>query len=192
MKRGVILIELAIGAALALTLILLIGTEFKTRRTQALVVETRRDLTRVAAAMEAYHADNGSYPASELHTPLDPRFSSTRMDDRLLTTPIAYLASEPIDPFRASLSGNQLWIFGYTFLGIGTPSYTLYPRVTWMAWGNGPDRTTQTGGYRSLMTVLANESRQTSLPSDGIRYDPSNGTVSIGDIYVFGVRAAMQ
>ena len=66
-----------------------------------------------------------------------------------------------------------------------------------MAWSFGPDLVTQTGSYRSLATIVANESLnapqlggQTPVEFggggsvyDGMRYDPTNGLVSVGDIY---------
>jgi hypothetical protein len=68
-----------------------------------------------------------------------------------------------------------------------------------MTWSLGPDLVTNTGSYFPLRAIIMNEAR--AMPYigknrngfwlggqgyNGMRYDPTNGTISYGDIYYFG------
>lgn len=158
------------------------------------------DMRTLALAMETYRIDNNSYPASERDSPLGATGASTKMDLRLLTTPIAYIFRAPDDVFRVRAREHDvsfpIYSVHYTTATATAPSFAAYPRTGWMTWSIGPDHLTNTGGYTSLSKVLANEgSPNPSIGVDragktigaagyaGMRYDPTNGAASLGDIY---------
>ncbi|MEN6627315.1 MAG: prepilin-type N-terminal cleavage/methylation domain-containing protein [Candidatus Sumerlaeia bacterium] len=124
----------------------------------------------------------------------------------LLTTPISYMNSVPPDVFRiiANSPKGNYWIYSVAYSPrTAAPGYyrhfKMYPRTGWMTWSLGPD-VINNSNYVSQPQVLANEAK--ALPDigkdingyyiagtgsgKGIRYDPTNGTVSWGDIYRFG------
>ncbi len=194
-RHGVALAQLAMVAALATGLLGLSVSHFDHARQRAKLADTYRSLDRIAAAMEGYMIDNGGYPASDAASPLPGHGTGNRIDPRLLTTPGAYLDRMIEDPFLISIN-KQFWVYaaGYNNYGI---SHGAYPHTVWMTWSNGPDRTTQTGSYRSRAQVIANERQPWpsiggQLPPlyggggtiyNGMRYDPTNGLTSVGDIY---------
>ncbi len=144
-------------------------------------------------AMEAYMIDHGSYVPSYMHSKLLPRSTSAMGDIRLLSTPVSYINRVPTDPLR---NGTGFWIYALGTQGVGL-GYSVYPHNVAMTWSNGPDRVTQTGGYRTMASILENEARtpprignQTPVEFggggydyNGMRYDPTNGLISVGDIY---------
>jgi len=106
------------------------------------------------------------------------------------TTPIAYMSSIPIDPFsRIPNYEGSYWAncinerdFGMNPAfgiinpaGDGTASVMGHTRFDWYIYSNGPDLYVNCSG--------ANGQR---LAPDFVSYDPTNGTISIGDIFRVG------
>ncbi len=195
--RGLAAVEIVLGLGLAGVLAMLGASELDVARRGARVAEAGRELERIGHASEAYRIDNNGYPASFAQSWLPPRSMAAASDWRLLSTPVQYLDAFPSDPFRNTdsipTSQKVLLMYGVSSNG----SHAIYPKTRWMAWSFGPDLVTQTGSYRSLATIVANESLnapqlggQTPVEFggggsvyDGMRYDPTNGLVSVGDIY---------
>ena len=105
---------------------------------------------------------------------------------------MAYISALPGDPFKPL----PIYNIGYSLYGVfrgpdgETASYDRYPHDSWIGWSVGPDHEGQTGGYRSLGRIISNEARgDRAARYDGMRYDPTNGTLSRGDVYIFGPRA---
>ncbi|MEN6627316.1 MAG: prepilin-type N-terminal cleavage/methylation domain-containing protein [Candidatus Sumerlaeia bacterium] len=124
----------------------------------------------------------------------------------LLTTPISYMNSMPPDVFRmiANSSKGAYRVYSVAYSPRTTaPGYyrhfKMYPRTAWMTWSWGPD-VTDNSNYLSQPTMLTNEANlNPDIGKDkngyyiagtgsakGMRYDPTNGTVSWGDVYRFG------
>ena len=194
MKRGMTLIELAVGAVLGLMLLLLVQTRFEAQRNLSLVTDAQRSMTRLAEAMEAYLVDNGSYPASYHHSWVLPKKTLVAVDVRLLTTPLPYLPRVPDDPFRVAAGQSQPWYFPYgvSYRLNDTARYSTYPRTAWMSWSIGPDRLSIPGGYRAYSELIDNESQPKPDLAKGMRYDPTNGGLSYGDIFLFGGEAVSR
>ncbi|MRR31897.1 hypothetical protein EG834_16550 [bacterium] len=140
----------------------------------------------IQLAMEAYRVDHGSYPVTN---------GLGEIEQRLFTTPIAYLSEVPFDRFRkkAGMDDTRYRIYVST---VGTSSTT---KTRWMVSSIGPDLLANTAGYRSQEDVLANEALPRpaigidrdgkdigSSGYGGLRYDPTNGTKSYGDLYKWG------
>ncbi len=196
--KGFTLIELLIVVAIIAILAAIAVPNFLEAQTRARVSRTQNDLRTIDLAMESYRIDNNGYPAAHAArvNNLLPSSTVVQTDKRLLTTPIAYLDSVPPDIFRiiAGLSRPDYWVYGVAYDANGGQSYGIYPRTAWMTWSNGPDQSTQVGGYRSFKTIIKSETDTALAGGDftgtnGMRYDPTNGTVSLGDIYRFGGEA---
>jgi hypothetical protein len=154
----------------------------------------QNDLRNMVTALECYAVDRNMYPSSIARSPLEPepRRNIDGMDKRLLTSPIAYMTTIPGDIFvpavpSAVVEAGALNLYG-SHRG---PGLTVYNRPfnSYMMWSIGPDRESQTGGYRTLPVIEQAEAfgLLTFGPTyPGTRYDPTNGTITIGDIYRFG------
>jgi prepilin-type N-terminal cleavage/methylation domain-containing protein len=191
--RAFTLIELLIVVAVIAILAAIAVPNFLEAQTRSRVSRAQNDMRTIALAMEAYLVDNGGYPARQRHSPLGSgTYSST--DKNLLTTPISYLDNVPGDIFRklAGYSGvagdYRVYATRYSELGRGTG----YPLNAWMTWSYGPDLTTNQGGYKELDQIVQNESLANPDLLKGIRYDPTNGTISIGDIHRFSSYAMQR
>ena len=167
----IVVLILAILAAIALPNFL----EFQTR---AKVARVKTDLRTLATALEAYHADHNAYPpsmANQMHWKLKP-----------LSTPIAYIESAYVeDPFP-----EHHWLFlddriYYSYHGRRRNGSTAWQDVHevmwWMLLSPGPDL-----DFVSIGATLTRYRDNPDSELDNILgniYDPTNGTVSAGDIY---------
>lgn len=192
--RGFTLIELLIVVAIIAILAAIAVPNFLEAQTRAKVSRVQSDMRSVSTAFESYMVDNNQYPPSLARSPLaqpsPPNVSS--IDTRLLTTPIAYITSLPLDAFSVP-QGQQVVPNGgnnLVFYGSRMPEITYEkPFNSYIGYSIGPDQEYQTGGFRALGWIEEAESFELlnfSPSFPGTRYDPTNGTVSIGDIYRFG------
>ena len=138
------------------------------------VSRTRSDLRSMAVAIESYYIDYNSYPAHtvtasessmQMASSAKPSFRLTNGSQRAsLTTPVAYLTSYFPDAF-APVKGET---FCYYAAGGG-----------WIAWSPGPDLQYDIRAERDYNPA-------SSTPTDQllwVTFDPTNGTVSPGDIW---------
>lgn len=191
-----------VNVVLAIVLVLIIAAiaipNFLESDALAHLHKHQKQLRKIAAAMEAYRADWGTYPVSEKDSPLAGHGTGNEVDQRLLTTPNAYL--EAIIPDGCRMRENEhndrkqsenYPIYAVAYVN-AAPSFTAYPRTAWMTWGIGNDGRSNTDGYRSLNSVIANEASTSPSLTAGIRYDPTNGPEEVGDIYQFGGDAEIK
>ncbi|MCE5229415.1 type II secretion system GspH family protein [bacterium] len=154
------------------------------------ISDRQNELHAIARAIEQYQLEQKRLP---------PVTALGEMDQRLLTTPIAYLQKMPVDLFRKKAGQNDPH-YRICVSTEETTSVSGTPVVTtrWMTWSIGRDLLTNTAGYRSFHDVETNEaSPQPAIGIDrtgrslgapgygGMRYDPTNGATSYGDIYRF-------
>lgn len=157
MRRGFTLIELLIVVAIIAMLALIAVPNFLEAQTRAKVARVEADMRSMAVALEAYHVDNNDYPPSANPPSWEPDTQTWR-----LTTPIAYMTSVPLDPF----------VYRPVDIPLGGPFGIFGPYVHyvdqavldqfWLLFSYGPDG---------------------DLEFQELHYDPTNGTVSDGDIY---------
>lgn len=215
--RAITNIEVILMATVVCLFAMAAAPNFLEMQVHSGVARVNNDLKKLAMAMEAYRADNATYPAHYACSPILPHTTSTSMDTRLLTTPVAYMSSFPSDIFRgiANQSTGSISSMAYRVYALGyTPrvnypgynrDYSVFPKTAWMTWSIGPDWVTNTGGYFPLPTIISNEAL--AVPRVGVdrngyviagsgyyglRYDPTNGTVSWGDIYRFSAEATRR
>ncbi len=185
-KSGFTLIELLIVVAIIAILAAIAIPNFLAAQVRAKVSRAKAELKSLQTAVEAYYVDENSYPI----------YSETNFYNlglRRLTSPIAYIGSVPSDPFKYKgtwYGGNGApgWYWGYTNAS-GTPP--PQPNA-YIMWSNGPDIYNQLPGFMPRADIEADLNCRAVLDTPtwwgfiggSYTYDPSNGTVSLGDIWV--------
>jgi type II secretion system protein G len=193
-NKAFTLIELLIVVAIIAILAAIAVPNFLEAQVRAKVSRAKADMRTMATALEQYAVDNSSYPDT-----------MTRI--RVLTTPVSYITSLPRDVFRLQqTTGNSIWrqrSYRYGAMEIDTPS-------RWALASNGPDTDIDTysslnagGGadnddtanyepdnnalryYPGYSDALFSDAGATvnSANIKFISYDPTNGTVSNGDVF---------
>ncbi len=171
-SRGFTLIELLIVVAIIAILAAIAIPNFLAAQIRAKVATNRADFKTITTALESYYVDYNSYPAEWLFDTY--KGGGPWHVDNVITTPITYISKQPKDPFVAMrglpewpndpLAGYYAYTnWGYRVLVKYNPpnsNYGLQVYGQWKLYGCGPDGNLD-------WTVL---------------YDPTNGTVSNGDI----------
>ncbi len=184
MKKGFTLIELLIVVAIIAILAAIAVPNFLEAQTRSKVSRVKADLRSLATAIEAYSVDHNK-PPREWHTTQygDPQMNGQDVAGILwwgISTPIAYITNPYMpDPFQDKNLTSYFDERVFTYQDMKTraqwfPSSTFWPYAyewygAWRMCSVGPDRTfTHTG-------CVANSAQ--------LCYDPTNGTVSPGNIW---------
>jgi type II secretion system protein G len=199
-QHGFTLIELLIVVAIIAILAAIAVPNFLEAQTRAKASRAKADMRTIATALEAYVTDNNQYP---------PNDGVYNVVPRQVTTPVAYITTSLlVDPYsdkeRVTIPGVDPELaryFTYTkiitfpeFMAIvsgGGPTPPVeaidYPGFNpgafqyygkWRLVSNGPDRKYSGPGHPS---GPFNPNPVVLLGAD-IPYDPTNGTVSWGNI----------
>jgi type II secretion system protein G len=177
-KSAFTLIELLIVVAIIAILAGIAVPNFLEAQVRSKVARTESDLRAIATGLEMYRVDNTSYPVATLFTALPDRLKG-------ITTPIAYITSIPEDPFFLADPTNvygvdeeYVYASGNIYFGssnlFNTPEYKA---GIWSLGGRGPDMNINIAGY-----CMAHPNAYRSNANVLGLYDPTNGTVSEGDI----------
>ena len=173
------LIELLIVVAIIAVLALIAVPNFLEAQVRAKVGRAWTDIRSQRTALEAYRLDNDAYPRSA-NVPLQPRLSE-------LSTPISYITSCPKDPFFSGLKQGVPWAPGpYYHYVSATDEMDWLPR-DWRSYMYGAEFMDDSTKRFPVVIQWHIRSMGPNGGFDyGVRYDPTNGTVSVGDICVFG------
>ena len=199
-RRGFTLIELLIVVGILAVLAAIATPNYLEAQVRAKVSRTHNDLRSLATAIESYRTDNNTYPVvGNLMSPV-PADTLTGFYARLwnLTTPVAYLSDLAADPFAVAgkpagvgLRGDPLSttdpIYCYCpgnfyFDRAGNLlSVSEYVKGAFSIGGRGPDSVILFGALCMAhpAAVAVNALARGS-------YDPTNGTMSEGDILRVG------
>ena len=171
---GFTLIELLIVVAIIAILAAIAVPNFVDAQARSKVARMQSDLRTLAVALEAYHSDFNVYPPSAL-VPAPGRLLP-------LTTPVAYVTSVPRDIFqnKPERIGETHWqpagVLAYGAMPIDEENrYALA--------SNGPDLEPNHSPIDFYPGYSKNIWENPSSGFDYIRYDPTNGTISAGDIW---------
>ncbi|MCX7046046.1 MAG: prepilin-type N-terminal cleavage/methylation domain-containing protein [Candidatus Sumerlaeota bacterium] len=193
-NRGFTLIELLIVIAIIAILALIAIPNFLEAQTRSKVSRVRADMRTMATALEAYFVDWNQYPygadAEDFRAPaMPPTQAFECFLPIVITTPIAYTTRLLPDMFfNQGVGHGKNTPFHYneaeTAKRLGADGFvseltlvltgSLSTAVRWFMFSHGPD-----GDHdESLDGSVANLATRL--------YDPTNGTISNGDIYLFG------
>ena len=190
-KNAFTLIELLIVVAIIAILAAIAVPNFLEAQVRSKVSRVKSDLRTIATGVESYAVDNNRIPRM-LHTGYysDTYYYGGVSHDvygclwQGLTTPIAYLTSvEWIDPFQIASNAFRLDERFYTYQDIRAYLDRNSTSLFWNAALNfyGSFRTGSVGPDRSFQHPPA-----PAAPfqySGSLCYDPTNGTVSYGNIW---------
>lgn len=184
--RAFTLVELLVVVAIVAALVSLALVNLALANARGKVARVQADHAALATALEAYAVDNAQrYP--DYGHPLDyARFAGEPVvfTPLALTTPVAYFSALPLEVFRGRRTGlprraepPYFYMHDYDVVYLGKRQYAGHvakhyrvltgrrAAVQWTVWSFGPDRD----------------------DDHGLRlYDPSNGTISNGDLMRFG------
>jgi general secretion pathway protein G len=181
-EPGFTLIELLIVVAIIAILVAIAVPNFLEAQTRAKVSRVKSDMRSLATAIESYHTDNNHYPW--FNAPgFPPKYNSIIYRLSQLTTPIAYISSVDFnDPFLTQASNSYNDGFLRYHLNYRNHEYWTSGSVPWIkisAWvlnSIGPD----TIANKGLLTEM--EAQEVVPKGTVTLYDPTNGTISSGDI----------
>ena len=181
LRGGFTLIELLIVIAIIAILALIAVPNFLEAQTRARVARVMADFRGLETAIESYRMDQGAYPWFD-DGQFTPAFNPLSYRLWVITTPVSYMTTvDIVDPFieqgahgdySDDIPRNQ-----YNFR-----NYRVFQNLGWECWvlnSLGPDRIRNQG----LKVEMSPWARNTDTSNDlTMLYDPTNGTVSIGDM----------
>jgi type II secretion system protein G len=183
--RGFTLIELLIVVAIIAILAAIAVPNFLEAQTRSKVARAQSDHRTLATAMEAYSVDHNRYPW--YGHPQDYALIAGKaivFTPVRLTTPVAYLSGLPEDVFPGNRTGMAP--------GTRTPYFYLHNyEVTYLGKYQDPDHVrlhyaSLTGSNRAVEWTLWSYGPDLKDSHGIVIYDPTNGTVSTGDLMRFG------
>jgi len=206
-RHGFTLIELLIVVAIIAILAAIAVPNFLEAQVRAKVSRTMNDMRTVTVAIESYTVDHNVGPSDngQLINGVTRPYGSGPPNNRVpaanftigydLTTPISYLSSTRAlrDPFKEGRSGfegiltdRDLYQFANwraRLRGTGESYQAAYGILTertgeWVLWGAGPDQYTNNSNFDAT-----NDFQVVARIPYAVSYDPTNGTLSIGDIH---------
>lgn len=189
-KRGFTLIELLIVVAIIAILAAIAVPNFLEAQVRSKVSRVKADLRSISTALESYAVDNRKYPPDGANNGANgcPEFVGPQHLNWTITTPIAYITTVTLhDPFVDQRVVNNTDLYKefrylnveHTYIDAApSPSPDYAYRYTdilgaWAMYSSGPDKTL---GPFSELTKHGVLYYCTTI------YDPTNGTVSSGDI----------
>jgi prepilin-type N-terminal cleavage/methylation domain-containing protein len=172
---GFTLIELLVVVAIILVLISIALPNFLEAVTRSNITASRGDMRSLGIALEMYNVDHKEYPQAIM----------VRRELNRLVSPVQYIEDLPDDRFDSSDGGRRrTYQYGAMDLDHAT---------RWILAGRGPDRDSSTGrfdleaypGYHPLLFIglYFNPAAETPEYFDYMSYSPTNGTISVGDLY---------
>lgn len=186
-SKGFTLIELLIIVAIITILSAIAVPNFLEAQVRSKISRARSDLRTYAVAINAYVVDHNRPPVGfvEPLPYLDPHRYLTY---HMMTTPISYMTTLPLDPFNPTDKEESKYYhyhtFGYKLKTEYINAWTLkcdkaFTRgYSWVMYSVGPCRI---DSFPMVEDMLSNPTDPNNIAAI---YDPSNGSVSVGKLYV--------
>lgn len=190
---GFTLIELLIVVAIIAILAAIAVPNFLEAQTRAKVSRAKADMRSLATSLEAYSTDNNHYPPPVAYTGSAPNYTieDPSQDEYQafvpprITTPIAYITSLPADTFFLKNHDEHPAHATFHYSEQRNNEEMEDAKPTFIA-----DRVKMLGvsGASNCRWFMASHGPDLTDPGDAGAplYDPTNGTVSPGDIYYLG------
>jgi prepilin-type N-terminal cleavage/methylation domain-containing protein len=189
------LIELLIVVAIIAILAAIAVPNFLEAQTRSKVSRVKADMRSLATGLEAYAVDYNQYA---LRLTLGVAVTLPNQHPSLvrllpLTTPVSYLTSIPEDAFRHLIAGgsNHSWendplrkAYMYSRGDVRAGSTSSLGNRVYTMNSSGPDNNIASDSYYTVDEMISFERLNNSVTP--ARYDPTNGTVSQGDIFRWG------
>jgi len=192
------LIELLIVVAIIAILAAIAVPNFLEAQTRAKVSRVRADMRSIATALESYRVDSNNYPgpydyndppsdgwggfSQNSGAPGDSGFHARVSSS--LTTPIAYIASLPLDAFDSSQTDNTMpqetW---NRFRYWNFPYFRENPVYANLGPTTGFGRNEAAAGQWLFYSIGPDQDQGNEGAGFHVDYDPTNGTLSIGNIF---------
>lgn len=203
-KKAFTLIELLIVVAIIAILAAIAVPNFLEAQTRSKVSRVKADMRALATATEAYMVDHNAYPipsdvdaVQQITIPYPEPYFETK-SSILLTTPIAYITSLFLEPFGDDEATDGFGSFPYHYANRDYAE--LWEQV------NGPLPPNESfDEFLEILGMIPVQVRYYYLshgPNDhhdgpdeiypSTIYDPTNGTISKGDIFYFGPSKGFQ
>lgn len=186
---GFTLIELLFAVAIVAILTAIAVPNYLEDQTRSKVSRVKSDMRHLSLAFEAYFVDRHQYPLTYEKYRDGPNVYGTLPLVRRIqqvTTPVAYLTTLPNDPFPhkdwENAPGNQTYIYcrGDARPEVWQAKEWVGPDC-WLLNSAGPDQNIESISYWTPVEIYSS-----GLSGFVRRYDPSNGTLSPGDIFLWG------
>ena len=181
-RNAFTLIELLIVVAIIAILAAIAVPNLLEAQVRSKVSRVQAELSSLALALESYHVDNRHYPVWSID---GEGINPTSWRLLPLTTPISYMTKvPPEDPFRdRSMPGvydTYDYVDAQSFALEGDPEPSYRCRGSeWRLCSPGPD----------LVNTYGGPSYMNPPDNPGYDYDPTNGTISKGDICRVGPKS---
>jgi prepilin-type N-terminal cleavage/methylation domain-containing protein len=180
--NGFTLIELLIVVAIIAILAAIAIPNFLAAQTRSKVARVQEEMRTLATALESYYVDNNYYPldtrnegpddggADFTFWNFDPNIDLNMPEGTIwcLSTPISYISKYPSD----------------LFYQVGRDKYFQYgtSRSNWILASCGPDNDSEERGDLKERTGYVYGESSYDLTFETVKYDPTNGTISNGDV----------
>ncbi len=181
-RNAFTLIELLIVVAIIGILAAIAVPNFLNAQVRAKVARCQADMKSVSTALAMYNIDNNMYPPT-------PSTAGNLRYARLarLTSPVAYMTSVPLDPFREGIdpSSSDMFQPEDSAFPLWDPDYANPLRESGSTFSLIPEQQGRKAGY-VLHGAMPDTDYEAAVGNPLHFYDSSNGTISSGDWYIFG------
>lgn len=173
-KTGFTLIELLIVVAIIAILATIALPNFLEAQTRAKVSRVKSDLRTIAVALEAYAVDQRAY------IPAGAGLPKKLKHFKPLTTPIPYLSTVPLDLFMTTeAAASDKW----SHKGYAYGAMPISNASRWALASNGPDLYLDCNPIEYYPGYSADLFAGRMTGYKYTLYDPTNGTISGGDVF---------
>ncbi len=202
------LIELLIVVAIIAILAAIAVPNFLEAQTRSKVSRCKADMRSITTALEAYYVDYNRYPNDPTFLQFETTITFNNSAERIaeafsaLTTPVAFMTSIPPNVFPNETDNpgvpkdtlyryfGKYWRDLQLFGNAGNPLYPAEAPYLWSLASSGPDRQSNLGEYLIFGLDTFDAKFPMGFPAfdagPTCLYDPTNGTISAGDIVRVG------